>query len=73
MRIAKGKAHKKYELGNKASFVTTSKERFVIGAIGLHGNPHDARTLSGAIEQAERLCDGRKLGRAFVDQGYGRC
>jgi IS5 family transposase len=68
--ISKGKAHKKYEFGNKASYATTSREGFVIGALGLHGNPYDGHTLPGAIEQAERLCGDRKLGRVFVDQGY---
>jgi IS5 family transposase len=48
----------------------TSREGFVIGALGLRGNPSDGHTLPGAIEQAERLCGDRKLGRVFVDQGY---
>jgi IS5 family transposase len=52
--ISEGKAHKKYEFGNKASCATTSREGFVIGALGLRGNPCDGHTLSGAIEQAER-------------------
>ena len=68
--IAKGKAHKKYEFGNKASFVSTSKEGFLVGALGLHGNPYDGHTLSQALAQSERLCGGRKIGRAFVDRGY---
>jgi IS5 family transposase len=68
--ISKGKAHRKYEFGNKASYATTSREGFVIGALGLHGNPYDGHTLPGAIEQARRLCGERKLGRVFVDQGY---
>lgn len=68
--ISKGKAHKKYEFGNKASYATTSRESFIIGALGVHGNPYDGHTLPAAIEQAERLCGDRKLGRVFVDQGY---
>ncbi|MDR0361222.1 MAG: hypothetical protein LBJ46_00815 [Planctomycetota bacterium] len=68
--ISKGKAHRKYEFGNKASYSTTSREGFVIGALSVHGNPCDGHTLSGAIEQAKHLCGGRKPGRVFVDQGY---
>lgn len=70
--IAKGKAHKKYEFGCKVSFVTSSKGNFILGAQALHGNPYDGHTLSGAIEQAERLIPGdkKKIEAAFVDQGY---
>jgi IS5 family transposase len=68
--IGKGKAHKKFEFGNKASFVSTSREGFLVGALGLHGNPYDGHTLAQALEQSGRLCGGRKLGRAFVDRGY---
>ena len=69
--ISKGKAHKKYEFGNKASFAATSKECFVIGAMGLHGNPHDGKTLQGQLEQTARLL-GREeyAGDVFVDRGY---
>jgi len=71
--IAKGKAHKKYEFGNKAALVTTSRSCFVVGAMGLHGNPYDGHTLSGRLEQAQRLCgETRKdrIKRAYVDRGY---
>ena len=69
--IAKGKAHKKYEFGNKASFATTSREGFVVGAMGLHGNPFDGHTLTGQQEQTKRLCGLKKYeGDVFVDLGY---
>lgn len=68
--ISKGKAHKKYEFGNKASFVTSSREGFAFGAQGLHGNPYDGHTLTGSLQQAARLCGGKTFGRAFVDRGY---
>jgi IS5 family transposase len=67
--IAKGKAHKKYEFGNKVSLTVTHREGFVIGAQGLHGNPYDGHTLSGALAQAEKLT-GQKIEEAFVDKGY---
>ena len=69
--IAKGKAHKKYEFGNKASFATTSREGFVLGAMGLHGSPYDGHTLPGQLEQAARLCGRENIeGDVFVDLGY---
>jgi IS5 family transposase len=71
--IAKGKAHKKYEFGNKASVAATSAECFVVGAMGLHGNPFDGHTLKGQLEQMARLT-GRKAEElkcdVFVDLGY---
>lgn len=67
--IAKGKAHKKYEFGCKASFVVTHKEGFVLGCQALHGNPFDGHTLKEAIEQAEHLSE-NKINKAFVDKGY---
>ena len=67
--IAKGKAHKKYEFGCKASFVTTSKNNWIVGAQALHGNPYDGHTLAAALAQTERLT-GVKLKAAVCDQGY---
>jgi IS5 family transposase len=73
--IAKGKVHVKYEFGNKAAFVTTSREGFALGSMGLHGNPYDGHTAKGSIEQAKRLCSvgekpGRKFKRAYGDRGF---
>jgi IS5 family transposase len=68
--IAKGKAHKKYEFGNKSSFASTSRECFLVGALGLHGNPFDGHTLSKQMEQMERLIARKITGDIFVDRGY---
>jgi transposase, IS5 family len=67
--IAKGKAHKRYEFGCKASVATTSKSNWIVGAHALHGNPYDGHTLGGAIEQVERL-SGHTPDDVMVDQGY---
>lgn len=67
--IAKGKAHKRYEFGCKTSVATTSKSNWIVGAHALHGNPYDGHTLSGAIQQVERL-SGRTPDDVMVDQGY---
>jgi len=67
--IAKGKAHKRYEFGCKASVATTSKNNWIVGAHALHGNPYDGHTLEGAIAQIERLT-ATTPGNVMVDQGY---
>ncbi len=67
--IAKGKAHKRYEFGCKASVATTSKSNWIVGAHALHGNPYDGHTLRGAIGQVERLT-GHTPQDVMVDQGY---
>ena len=67
--LAKGKAHKRYEFGCKASVATTSNSNWVVGTHALHGNPYDGHTLSGAIGQVERLT-GHAPRDVMVDQGY---
>jgi IS5 family transposase len=67
--IAKGKAHKRYEFGCKASVAATSKSNWIVGAHALDGNPYDGHTLCGAITQVERLT-GHSPQDVMVDQGY---
>lgn len=68
--ISKGKTHKKYEFGVKVSVATTSREGIVIGMRALPGNPYDGHTLSGSIEQAQRIIARELDGDVFVDRGY---
>jgi IS5 family transposase len=67
--IAKGKAHKKYEFGCKASLATTNAGNFVVGAMAHHGRPYDGHTLATVLAQIERL-SGTKPNEACVDLGY---
>jgi len=67
--IAKGKAHKRYEFGCKASVATTSQSNWIVGAHALAGNPYDGHTLGGAIAQVERLT-GHSPQDVMVDRGY---
>jgi IS5 family transposase len=67
--ISKGKAHKKYEFGCKASIVITHKEGLALGLKALHGNPYDGHTLSEVLKEAEKACK-TKINRVFVDKGY---
>ena len=70
--IAKGKAGKKYEFGNKASVATTSKGGWLLGAMSRPGNPYDGHTLDEQLGQVRRLV-GEKVKsapEAHVDMGY---
>lgn len=67
--LSKGKAHKRYEFGCKASFVSSARGNWVLGAQALHGLPYDGHTLQGALGQAERI-SGQIVRQAAVDLGY---
>jgi IS5 family transposase len=67
--IAKGKAGKKYEFGNKTSVATTSRGGWMLGAMSLPGNPYDGHTLDQQLTQVRRLLGG-KLREVHVDMGY---
>ena len=67
--IAKGKAHKRYEFGCKASLASTHASNFIVGAMAHHGRPYDGHTLGTVLNQIERL-SGTKPSEAYVDLGY---
>jgi IS5 family transposase len=67
--IAKGKAHKKYEFGNKVSISSTLNSNWVVGSLAFHGNPYDGHTLNDAISQTEKLTE-TKVKLISVDLGY---
>jgi IS5 family transposase len=70
--IAKGKAGKKYEFGNKASVATTSKGGWLLGALSLPDNPYDGHTLAPQLAQMRRLVGDKRppTPEAHVDMGY---
>jgi IS5 family transposase len=70
--IAKGKAGKKYEFGNKASVATTSRGGWLLGALSQPGNPYDGHTLDEQLAQVRRLVGERspRAPEAHVDMGY---
>lgn len=54
--IAKGKAHKQYEFGNKVGLMTTIGKRIVITAVdAFKGNPLDSNTIEPLLNQINRL------------------
>ncbi len=65
--ISKGKEHKKYEFGNKASFVKTDSG-VIVGAMGFR-NEYDGHTLPLVLEQVKTLT-GKQPKIAKVDRGY---
>ena len=65
--ISKGKEHKKYEFGNKASFVKTDTG-VIVGAMGFR-NEYDGHTLPTVLEQVKKLT-GKYPKIAKVDRGY---
>jgi len=65
--ISKGKEHKKYEFGNKASFVKTNSG-VIVGAMGFR-NEYDGHTLETALKQVNKLV-GKYPKTAVVDRGY---
>ena len=67
--IAKGKAHKKYELGSKVSVASLPGSNVVVGISSFTGNPHDSKTLSATIDQVKHWT-GRSYDRVLVDRGY---
>jgi IS5 family transposase len=67
--IAKGKAHKKYEFGCKASLASTNKSNFIVAAIAHHGRPYDGHTLGSVLAQIKAL-SGIAPKEAQVDLGY---
>ncbi|MCK9425958.1 MAG: IS5 family transposase [Ignavibacteriaceae bacterium] len=67
--ISKGKEHKKYEFGSKASIVTTKQSGIIVGAYSLEKNDYDGHTLPKALDQCEEL-RGERPRVAIVDRGY---
>ena len=67
--IAKGKAHKKYEYGCKASVVLTQKTGIIVGAMTFQTNIYDGHTLKEVLNQTKELT-GKSPVNAWVDRGY---
>src|ERR1035437_10323227 len=67
--IAKGKAGKQYEFGNKVSVAVSSRGGWFVGAKSFPGNPYDGHTLAAQMKQVESLI-ANKVSEAHVDMGY---
>lgn len=67
--IAKGKSHKPYEFGSKASLAITKNSGIIVAALNFCGNPHDSQTITSTLKQHEQLT-GQRAKIAIVDRGY---
>ena len=67
--VAKGKDHKKYEYGTKASLVTTMNGNIIIGAVAHDKNQHDSKTLDMALSHANKHRT-KPIVEAICDRGY---
>ena len=67
--LSKGKEHKKYEFGSKASVVMTQTSGVIVGAVAHEQNLYDGDALAPALEQTQAIT-GRVPRRAIVDRGY---
>ena len=67
--IAKGKAGKPYEFGNKVSVAVSSRGGWFVGAKSFTGNPYDGHTLAEQMKQVNQLI-GDKVREVHVDMGY---
>ncbi len=67
--MAKGKEHKKYEFGTKASLAMTKTHGVIVAAVAHEKNLYDGHTLPEVLEQAEAITN-RRATCAIVDRGY---
>ena len=66
---SKGKEHKKFEFGSKASILIDQDTGIIMGALNFTQTLHDSKTIPDVLEQYERL-NGKQAKAVFVDRGY---
>lgn len=66
---SKGKEHKKFEFGSKASVLIDQATGIIMGAINFTQTIHDSKTLPEVLDQFERL-NGKQPEEVYVDRGY---
>jgi IS5 family transposase len=67
--ISKGKDHKKYEFGSKASFGVTKNSGIIVSALDAR-NQYDGHTVPMAIEQIQKTTK-QTPNAVICDRGYG--
>ncbi len=67
--IGKGKEHKKYEFGRKASLVVTKTTGVIVGALSFTENVYDGNTLPDVLEQVWQITETCPQ-VAICDRGY---
>jgi len=67
--ISKGKAHKRYEFGQKIAVATTNRSNWIVASQLCENNPYDGHTLTGTLANVESIT-GETITDAYVDKGY---
>jgi IS5 family transposase len=67
--VGKGKDHKKWEYGTKASVVTTKRSGVIVGVAAHSVHEHDSKTLEAALASAKANRD-KPVKEAICDRGY---
>ena len=67
--VGKGKDHKPYEYGRKASVVSTLDSQVIIGVASHDEHEHDSKTLKTALNEAMSFRES-SIELAVVDRGY---
>lgn len=67
--VGKGKDHKAYEYGRKASVVSTLTNHIIVGVVSHDEHLHDSKTLAPALEHAHTHRQ-TSITMAVVDRGY---
>ena len=67
--IAKGKAHKRYEFGNKVSIASTAKSGWIVGVKSFSENIYDGKTVADSIMQVHSIQESFPE-EALTDRGY---
>ena len=67
--VGKGKDHKAWEYGTKASIVTTKKSGIIIGVASHDKNEHDSKTLEIVLTSANSNRT-KPIKEAICDRGY---
>jgi len=68
--VNKGKEHKGYEYGTKASIVTTKKSGIIVGVSAHKKYEHDSKTLQSALENTISHVGDNIINEAICDRGY---
>ena len=69
MLRAKGKDHKQYEYGSKASIASTAQGNLIVGVVSHEQNLHDSYTLPAILHYVEAT-RGKAAKQAVCDRGY---
>jgi IS5 family transposase len=67
--ISKGKEHKKYEFGAKASIAMTKTNCIIVGAKSFSHNAYDGDTLKAVLSQVKSI-RGQSPETSFCDRGF---